>query len=203
MNPRTDTPPADDSILGALREATRDQHARLDAALDLTGPSLSLARYVAFLRGTAAVLVPLERSLATLPGWEAALPDAPARRRAHLLAGDLRALDDATPCDEAPVPPIDSVARGFGCAYVIEGSTLGAVVLARSIEPTLGLSPARGTGYLRAYGDAVGSRWKAFLERLAAFSKELPVTERRELVATAGATFGAFEGAFRRAGAAR
>ncbi len=203
MNPRIASLPPDHDILAALRGATREQHARLDAALDLTGPSLSLARYVAFLRGSAEVLFPLERALGQLPGWVAALPDAPERRRSHLLALDLGALGDDAPRGESPVPAIATVAQGFGCAYVLEGSTLGGVVLARAIEPALGLSPTRGTAYLRAYGDAVGPRWKTFLEGLGAFAKDLSTTGRGELVAAANATFEAFEGAFRRVGATR
>jgi heme oxygenase len=186
-------------ILDALRGATRDLHARLDAELGLTGPSLSRARYVSFLRGTAAVMIPLERALGVLPAWPEALPDAASRRRAHLLALDLRALD-AGDAQEGPPLRVADLAEAFGCAYVSEGSTLGAVVLARAIEPALGLSPERGTAYLRAYGDAVGPRWRAFVGHLEAFAAGLDDAGRGALVGSAVATFGAFADAFRRAG---
>lgn len=204
MHPSTDDRRPASPILDALREATRGQHAALDAALDLTDPRLTLARYVAFLRGSASALAPLERSLRALPDWPVAMPDADARWKAPALALDLGRLDPGgAPAGEVAVPTVDSLATAFGCAYVMEGSTLGGAVLARSIEPALGLSPERGTAYLRAYGDAVGPRWRSFLGRLAGFGDTLAGPDRGALVDAARGTFDAFAGALRAAGAAR
>lgn len=201
MNRRPTSSPRREPILPALRLATRDQHARLDASLGLTGPGLTLARYVSFLRGMAEVMIPLERSLGVLPSWPEALPDAASRRRSHLLALDLGALDAGPPA-EGPGLHVDTVTEAFGHSYVTEGSTLGAVVLARHVEPALSLSAERGTAYLRAYGDAVGERWRDFTARLEAFSEGLDDSGRGALVASAIATFGAFSDALRRNGAA-
>lgn len=121
---------------------------------------------------------------------EAVIPDWARRRRAHLIAADLAALQtiasggaprrEATGCIGAPAyaghcnepaPPaaLDLRARPehiLGVAYVLEGATLGGAVLLRSVA-SLGVEPLRGGSFLSSYGATRGAMWRGLLAILA------------------------------------
>lgn len=128
-----------------LREATRPDHERVDAAFggfDLA----SRAGYADFLSAHARALLPVEAWLA-----EARFPLAP--RRPALLA-DLAALGRDAP-GPARLGWTHGEAAHWGAAYVIEGSRLGGQVLARQVTD----------GFPRAYLGATPApgAWRAFL----------------------------------------
>ncbi|WP_407525011.1 biliverdin-producing heme oxygenase [Methylobacterium oryzisoli] len=120
----------DGRVHAVLRSRTEAAHRRLDAAFDLArlperGP------YGAFLRASAAALIPLE---ARLDASEAAsvLPDWPARRRGAALLADLAGLGE--PC--APASPIGGLFDRdtlLGVLYVLEGSRLGGAMIRRAV----------------------------------------------------------------------
>lgn len=130
----------------SLKRATRDIHDRLDAGLsayrldDRDG-------YRAFLSAQAAAFYPVERALtgagaaALVPGWIETL-------RGSLLAADLADLGAAA-IAEVPAPAFDSEAELLGGLYVLEGSRMGAAILARAVPPGfprrfLGVRPPAG-----------------------------------------------------------
>jgi len=124
---RTATPTP--SLRHALRAATSDAHARVDAAfsrLELACP----ADYRRFLAAQAGALLPLEAAL-DRAGAAALLPDWPARRRSAALLEDLRRLG------QPPGRPLPIVGGGsgwvLGALYVLEGSRLGGQVLRRRV----------------------------------------------------------------------
>jgi heme oxygenase len=175
----------DVSLLAALRARTAAQHAALDGAFH---GALTRARYVGFLRGSLAVLAALEPALAR---W---LPQAVTPSRVDRLRADLRAL--AADPEVAPVSiGVASFAAGLGAAYVIEGSTLGGVMLAERFTAELGLDPAA-TSYLRLRGRDTARHWRGFLDELARAD-----ADRHEVCAAAAATFEAYAAAFAAHGA--
>jgi heme oxygenase len=112
-----------------LREGTRDHHARAEASLPLMDEALSRDRYARALARLLGFYAPLDRRLDALD-WEAIGLDWTARRKAPLLADDLRRLGvpmaeiaRLPECDD--LPTVDSAARALGCLYVLEGATLG------------------------------------------------------------------------------
>lgn len=128
-----------------LRETTRAAHERVDAAFarfDLADRD----RYAAMLVAHARALPAAEAAMAgdaTLPDW---------RPRTPLLVADLSDLDR----DPPPVLPL-TVPGGqaglAGLAYVVEGSRLGGVLLARQVGeglPCRYLSAAHRKGEWRA-----------------------------------------------------
>ena len=134
----------------ALRAATSTKHEEVDATFaryDFADP----ASYGALLAAHARVLPPIEQALAGYPG----LPAFPPRTSA--LADDLVALGRSLPQPDA-VPRPASPAEAWGMLYVIEGSRLGGVFLARSVPE--GLPKA----YLSA-GHVRGG-WRAMLDAL-------------------------------------
>ena len=152
------------SIRDLLREGTRAEHDRLEDGLRLTDPALSPDRYREV----------LSRFHGFWAGWEprvaAELADdaflAP-RRRLALLRDDLRALGVAAErLPVCPPPPLRGRGEAMGSLYVMEGSTLGGRVILKGLE-RIGV-PQDARSYFTGNGEATGTMWRAFLERLEA-----------------------------------
>jgi heme oxygenase len=165
-------PPPD--IRAALRQATHQAHARLHAqphfAALLRG-TLSRPAYAALLLRLLGLHAPIEAGLARHAGsrWLAWAETTPDQTRAARLARDLRALGldaaaiVAAPMADALLPSLTHPAAALGCAWVVEGSALGGVVLARRLAAAPALAgsgsffqPAEGHA-----GDRQALRWRA------------------------------------------
>jgi heme oxygenase len=152
-----------------LRDGTRDHHARAEACLPFLAPTLDRAGYAAALAALLGFHAPLESALATAP-WSRVGLDWSRRRKTALLVTDLERLGwsgaavAALPRTRVPRPR--SLATALGCAYVVEGSTLGGQLLRRHVARTLGLGTDDGCAFLSAYGADVGPMWRAFVAAL-------------------------------------
>lgn len=114
--------------IAQLRALTQPLHDRVDAAFSGFGLN-DAASYRHFLKAHALALPAAEQALAAapaLPAW---------RRRAPLLAADLADLGEAMPPPLAFTLPDDAAA--WGALYVVEGSRLGGVMLARGVAAGL------------------------------------------------------------------
>ncbi len=184
-----------DRILARLKAATCAEHAALEQMLDLE--HLSLARYRRMLDKFLGFWRPLEARLGALEGWAAQGIDFEARRRVPALQADLRALDIAgsgPDRDCIRLPPTRSMADGFGCMYVLEGSTLGARAISRQLNASLGIAPGSGGRFFHAHGDRTGEMWRAFGAALTRFAASSGADGRT--VSAAHATFGALRSWF-------
>lgn len=181
-------------VLQALRRATHDVHARLEARLALFDGPPSRTRYRMLLAAHHGFYAPIEGRLP-----EAALRargfDLEARRKIPALRADLRDLgfDDAA-IDALPrcrtIPSIDPAdGSALGVAYVLEGATLGGRVLSRHFRSTLGIDETHGGRFFVGYGDQTGDRWRAFVEILGREGRD----REGSIVAAATATFESFE----------
>lgn len=156
-------------MLSLLRDATRARHEALDAAVDVSTPE----HYRSFLTA----------SLAAVQGLEPRVFGS--AERTDALIADLSELGAALP---SPLPiEIGSRDGALGAAYVMEGSTLGGMLLATRVE---GFTSA--TRYLRLRGKETGARWKQFLVAL-----ERDVDDRAACVQGACAAFDHYARAFR------
>ena len=184
------TDPRRTSVRWRLREETRAEHERLDAAitaLDLT----TRQGYRAFIAVNASVLPGLEAAIAGA-GIERALPDWPARARADALMADASGMGVEAPA-AVPVEPPASPAAAMGAAYVLEGSRLGGVLLDRR---ALASGDADVEANRRFLTHGAGSRlWPDFL---AALDAAVPDEVAHEAVEGARAAFLAYEEAVRR-----
>lgn len=167
-------------LAGRLRDETRAAHDAIEAAVDFESRIADPAAYRRW----------LERLYGFHRGWEprvdAALGDPDffaARRKLHLLADDLVRLGagdpDALPVYEQPAFP--DAAAALGSMYVVEGSTLGGQVIAKSVRQQLGIEPA----YHSSYGRAAARMWREFQERL----EEVPAERHDAVVAEGARTF--------------
>ncbi len=176
---------------GRLRAGTAEAHRRLDHLLDSAGCFASLDGYRRYLRRIAPLQAALEGALEAA-GAEALLPDWPRRRKASLIAADLRALGGPPPAPlPRPFPGLAGWRAGdvLGTLYVLEGATLGGAVLARRLGD-LGLRRERGGRFLDPYGEERGRMWRLFLEAL----EETPLAPKEEaaLLPRARAVFALF-----------
>ena len=176
--PVADTPTA----MAWLKSHTLDAHRRTEAVVDAGRRLATPDGYADLLAIFAMGLVPVEAAIADHP-HAAEVPDRTARRFGPLLLEDLRALDREVPVEGSfPLPP--DAASLAGAVYVVEGSSLGGVHLARA---TLSADPDRPVRYLRRYGEQTGPMWRRVGQWVhATVDTE---AERTRAVATALAVF--------------
>lgn len=133
--------------------ATSESHAALDASVASWRIETSRG-YGAFLSASAMAITPLELALerAGVAEW---MPDWDKRVRRIALASDLAALGLEPPAFAAAAVPSQDF--GAGLLYVLEGSRLGARVLARQVRaaddglPLAYLTQGEGEGLWRSF----------------------------------------------------
>ena len=183
MSPRPFDAPAPGALparadpLAALRQATQERHARLDAQLPIAGPEARLHDYACHAWALSAWLAALAPELRAI---EASTPDFRFDEPARLAALRADLLDAGAIAEQSAVPPgaatqaaiaqalrehaAQSMACRWGIAYVVEGSQLGGQVLFRRLAERLAPHPLR---YLQGLGsEGTAARWRAFIEQL-------------------------------------
>ena len=151
-----------------LRTETRDAHDRIEAAFDLDANLASPEAYAALLGRLHAFHSGFE---AAAEPWFAGTPLARCFGRAALLQQDLTALG-ATPPPPWPIAACASRAEALGGLYVLEGSLLGGVVIARDVERRLGLGPETGgNAFFAGHGRDTARTWRAFCDDLEALAE--------------------------------
>jgi heme oxygenase len=158
------------NLLQRLKSETAKAHEQIEEAFDLEAVTRSVSAYrglLGRLYGFHAVWEPLA---------EVALADPEffrQRRKVAFLKTDLQDLGMGTnriarlPLCHPPVT-MRTPADAWGSMYVVEGSTLGGVIIARHVERRLGLSRHNGCLYFRCYGVDVRPMWASFGARLLA-----------------------------------
>ena len=184
-----------------MREATRAIHDDFETGLKVGRPDAGREDYLSFISAMYGWLSPFEARL-----WQAEWPPtlaAQARgQKSAWLECDLRAAgwDDAA-IAALPLAPdtllLDTPARRFGVAYVMEGAQLGSQLLAKTLKPKLAPWPAR---WLSGYGENASAYWLSFRKEA-----ELALNDARaqaEAGAAAAAAFRSLADWFQARGAA-
>lgn len=171
----------------ALKAATEAAHDRLERLLALDSPDLTLSQYVRYLR--------------LMHAWHAAVEPRLESRALMALGVDMRSRAKL-PWLEADlahfgvppllfprlsVPALDSGVAQLGCAYVVEGATLGGAALFPRIAPRFNLGPFAGASYLYGRGSETSATWKRFVSSLDA--APLDPVDREVCIESARATF--------------
>jgi heme oxygenase len=148
--------------MARMREATQPIHDRFDSQLRIAHADAGLREYLDFICLMWGWLAPFEELL-----WNRQWPDdidaAGRNGKARWLTQDIVACSDRATfdglarCDS--LPAMDTLARRFGVAYVIEGAQMGGQVLRRTLGKRLAPQQIR---WLEGYGDEVGRKWNAF-----------------------------------------
>jgi heme oxygenase (biliverdin-IX-beta and delta-forming) len=177
------------SILQRLRFETRDAHADIEKAIALTEKTLTLGAYRQVLESFYGFYKPVEGAIAAaaMPLWL----DVTARSKTALLEVDLQRLRPqgaSAPPLCSTLPPLDKVGQRLGCLYVLEGATLGGVLISRHIRENLGVYPESGGRFFHGYGSSTAVMWNDFRAGLLSFASVAP-QEQDLIVAAARATF--------------
>ncbi|MEY2933988.1 MAG: hypothetical protein RL033_4737 [Pseudomonadota bacterium] len=180
------------SALARLRAETRALHEQIEGVVPILQSGADDATYRWYLQKLLGFHRPLEPALFATPGLAELGILRVERAKQPWLERDLQALGlraeqvQALP-DCRPVPVLHGLPGALGCAYVLEGATLGAQLIVRELSPRLPGVMKQASAYLRCYGTETGMRWRGFsaaLERGA-----VGETERAVLVASARDTF--------------
>jgi len=179
-------------ILLRLRTESRAEHEAIERELELVGPGLTRATYIARLEQLYGFYAPLEDRLEARGAFAAVAlrPESQPQRKTPLLIADLDVLGARAPaqlqlCTE--LPELGSAAQVLGCLYVLEGATLGGQVISRHLRKTLGIGPETGGRFFQGYGEQTGAHFRAFSASLVAFAREHG--QKDSMVQSAIATF--------------
>jgi heme oxygenase (biliverdin-IX-beta and delta-forming) len=177
-------------FLSRLRLATRDTHVAIERSLALTEPGLTLDGYQRVLEKFYGYYQPVEEQLRLGRSRLADWLDVPGRGKTPWLKQDLIRFH---PARELPLcgelPAMDGPAACFGCMYVLEGATLGGVIISRHILENLGVTPLSGGRFFHGYGERTGSMWQQFRAGLGAFAQTQTERDQEAVIASARATF--------------
>jgi heme oxygenase len=179
-------------ILDRLRAETRPAHERLEQHIDLLGRSWSPAFYHSLLRKFYGFYAIVEPRIWNRPEWCQLHSRIEERRKLGLLHRDMVDMGHSTEeiallplCSRAPAP--SSFAGVLGCAYVLEGATLGGQIITRHLRHEMRLEEGRGCAFFASYGEATGPMWREFTEFLN--SQPLSRAEADSLIENARNTF--------------
>jgi len=187
-------------IMQRLRSETREQHVRLEHTVDLRSRFASREGYRDLLSRMLGLHEPLERELRRID-WSGATIEMGERRKTAWLQQDLLALD-FTPREIAAIPEcvelpeLTSAARGIGCLYVLEGSTLGGAVIARQLKRVLKIGADQGGRFYASYGEQLSLMWGRFGAAADDYCDNTVAAD--QACAAARDTFGCFEAWFQR-----
>jgi heme oxygenase len=192
--------PDNPTIVERLRAETRAQHDRLEevAASDkLADGSLSPDGYLKLLRANYAAHRQLESLVGELPEMEILLEE---RQKTRLLEKDLEQAGEAPERvwqqlkGALPHLELENKYQALGAQYVMEGATLGGVVILKSLNQHPQLQPYQPFHYYGCYGGDTGRRWSQF-KQLLLQEVQTPDQQEEALKGTLGA-YQLFEKAF-------
>lgn len=157
------------SLRDELRTATQPHHDAIENIIDLMRPDISMADYVGYLCKFYGYYSALEFRLIAgdLSFCNKAL-ELDGRRKMERLESDISKLCGWKSLEKIPAcqssPPVRNASDVVGCSYVIEGSTLGALIMYRHLHKCLGVTANNGASFIYGYGESTGARWKRFVE---------------------------------------
>ena len=153
------------SLRDRLKIATRELHGVLDSdslSATVMSPDVSPQGYQRFLERTYGFVAPLERQLAGEPlASEQSACGLTLSNRERLLRADFHALGlSDSQIDRLPLmsalPEMTRRGHALGMRYVIDGSTMGGLVIAQHVGKRLGITPTNGGSFLLPGGDPRG-----------------------------------------------
>lgn len=152
------------SISQRLKEETKPLHDKLESELNLLRNDFTLSDYISTLKKFYGLYRPLESNLTLYPE----------RTKVPKLIQDLADLG-FTNFSEIPlcenIPKIENESFEWGVRYVLEGSTLGGLVLRKHFEDKFNLLHHSGISFFSGYGKETMPMWKAFQSDLLTFSE--------------------------------
>jgi len=155
----------DGGLRGLLRRGTASCHTLAERAFDIKRRMGSLPDYAGALAILWRLHLVTDRALEAA-GW-AGLPRARTVAQARLdwLRQDLASLGVEPPATDLTLTLADE-AEALGCLYVMEGSMLGSLVLARLVQTRLGIGTLTGARFLHGFAEETDAIWHEFVAEL-------------------------------------
>jgi heme oxygenase (biliverdin-IX-beta and delta-forming) len=170
-----------------LRAATSAAHVELEEKVDIAAKVGDAKAYRDLLTGFLGFYRPLEERLA-MAGLERWGYHQEERRKSGWLEEDLEVLGagfSAGVPSCVALPEVETAARAMGCAYVLEGSTLGGRHISRMFDGSP--VPPEARRFFHGYGAETGARWTEFCGSLQDFGGQSP--DPGEILTAATETF--------------
>ena len=160
------------TIIDSLRSETRPHHDRLEevAASDkLETGTLSAEEYLKLLKANYAAHRQLEKAVSSVGEMQQLSEE---RQKLGLLEKDLQQAGLAPESvwkqleSQLPDPQLDTQHQALGAQYVMEGATLGGVVILKSLQQHPQLQQYQPFHYYGCYGGDTGRQWSGFKKLL-------------------------------------
>ncbi len=115
------------------------------------------------------------------------------RRKSGSLVKDIHSLGGVLgeKVSLADLPLIENHLQAFGAMYVMEGSTLGGLIISQMITKQLGIQQHNGLLFFQSYGDHLTTMWETF--KLALNRQVDNETDAEIVVNAANSTFRQFK----------
>jgi heme oxygenase len=166
-----------------LKESTKVQHDHLEKGLNLLREDLSLDEYTGLLKRFYGLYKILEPKL-YLPLN---------RQKISHLEDDLIFFNESLDVETcSKLPPLETESHRMGVRYVLEGSTLGGLVLTKHFKEKFNLSSEKGLSFFSGYGKDTLSMWRSFQDELVIFSQSIAY-QKEHVISAAQATFLTFD----------
>jgi heme oxygenase len=173
---------------GCLKRGTAELHQAVDGLMDRSGMLSSRSGYSRYLHATLLARSSIETRLVA-NGVADLYSIWPKRQISHLVERDLVDLEPKTQPQSADTNHTAmSPGAMLGALYVLEGSALGARVIARRVE-VIGMGPTFGARHLKQQ-TAEPTAWPTFLELLD--TTKLTAVEDEDCIREASSTFESF-----------
>lgn len=179
-------------LINKIREATSQQHKQTDTFLYPFFNAIGSAEeYTKILKAFYGYFQPV-MNLINRHVNKTLVTDYAERRKTDTLAADLEyfgiAAHDIEPAKNLPV--INSEAEAMGAYYVLEGSTLGGVLLSGIIAERLNSADRKGIAFFSGYGAHSKTMWNRFISYLEHYDND--EKQSALIIHTAEQTFSMF-----------
>lgn len=170
-------------ILEALRAATAEKHQELDYAMTpVIKKATDTESYTKVLEMFYGSFKPVYTAIREWIGAEE-VPDIDSRFSLQNLEKDLvhYGIDPSSIQLMENPPVINTKGAAMGALYVLEGSSLGGVYLAKMLKDQLGIDETDGLAFFAGYGKETKAKWTSFIQSLENFAADcncdLQITE--------------------------
>lgn len=197
IDPVTANPTTEEVFLSRLKENTAILHRQLEQSSitsALMRAEIKASDYALYLAAMREVIAWCETSV--FPQVNSVILNVDGRRKLNAIDHDLLALRPEIPFQVPPfekLPDALSLPKALGSMYVLEGSSLGGIVIVKQLQhqPFLTQNTSR---FLTVYGKNTGFYWKKFIDDLSRYA--IAHNVENEIIEGAQDTFKAIDDYF-------
>ncbi len=172
-----------ESFLKELRARTDANHKALEQnpySERLMSPDVTVEDYKIYLEKMYGIIMPFEQDIQ--PKLSHIVTDMANRQKHHLLSNDLEMLGSNTENIPQYHFSIANEAAALGSMYVLEGSTMGGMVIQKHVSKLD--VPVQ---YFTSYGSNTAMMWRTFIDTLTTYA--VTQNKQEEIIDSAVATF--------------